>query len=257
MLQYQVDKMNKSIKKRKLPRRCIVIWGTIFCLVFFILIIPILINEAYKVNTGYMTLWGASDVLSFYAVILSGLITIGVLIATIFYNRKETEKQINLARSQVSVPFFIIEKVYQDNSHNEFDELHDKRIWKKEYEISKYKKTSGKIIIVLKNIGEGVAISPKYQNDLQTQIVGTIPKFVQKNDFLEIDYDLYDILMEKVGPDRIFQNFPQFYIYLTLNYQNTLGVNFEQVITLQHTKKANKNAVELVIDSISHQHVDL
>lgn len=40
--------------------------------------IPLLINEMYKVDNGYITLWGATDVLSFYGTILSFLGTVGL-----------------------------------------------------------------------------------------------------------------------------------------------------------------------------------
>lgn len=248
--------MASSTGKRKKGIIFLIILGSILCCLFFVFGIPILINELYKMDAGYMTLWGASDVLSFYSVILSGLITIGVLAATIFYNNRVTEKQINLARSQVNVPFFIIEKVYLNNNQGDFDEFEDGLTWKKDYEISKYKKNCGKIFILLRNIGEGIAITPKYQIDLSVEIVGTIPKFVKKGDTWELTYDLYNVLAAKVGMDKISQDFEQFNTCVKLKYQNTSGIYFRQEITLQHTKKENNNAVELLVNSISHQYVD-
>lgn len=228
---------------------------SILCCLFFIFVIPIAINELYKEGAGYITLWGASDVLSFYAVILSGLITIGVLVATIFYNKRVTEKQINLARAQVNVPFLVIEKVYLDNDQNEYISQ-DGLTWKIDYMISRYRSDLGKIIIKLRNIGEGIAIAPKYQIDLPIEIVGKIPKFIKKDDIWEVTFDLYNILVEKVGLDNMFREFPQFETCIKLTYQNISGVNFRQEMTLQHTRKANENAVELLLNSISHQYID-
>ena len=79
-------------------------------IILFVFGIPIVINEAYK-NGGYITMWNAADVLSFYAVILSGLITVLVLVATIIYTKKDTDKQLNFFMSQVNTPFFVIESV--------------------------------------------------------------------------------------------------------------------------------------------------
>ena len=44
-------------------------------------IVPIIINECYKVNTGYMTLWGAQDILAYFGEILGALgsIFIGII----------------------------------------------------------------------------------------------------------------------------------------------------------------------------------
>lgn len=65
-------------------------------LLFLVLVvgIPIAINEAYKVGEGYITMWGAADVLSFYAVILSGIISISALIVTIYHSKRETDRQL-------------------------------------------------------------------------------------------------------------------------------------------------------------------
>lgn len=53
----------------------------LFIILFLIFIIPIFINEAYKVNKGYITVWGGADVLSFYGDILSfgGTVLLGAL----------------------------------------------------------------------------------------------------------------------------------------------------------------------------------
>lgn len=247
----------KAARKNKL-KIIFVIIGSILCLLLFVFGVPILINELYKVNAGYITLWGAADVLSFYAVILSGLITIAVLAITIYYNRKETERQIHLARSQVNVPFFIIDKVYLDKSQGDFVESQDGFTWAKECEISKHKSKEDrdKIVIVLKNVGEGIAIAPKYHIDLPLEFPDTIPKFVQKNTVFALTYDLYDILLGKLGESNITQDFQSFNTILKLTYQNTLGVIFRQEIAFQHTRVVNRTAVELKINTISHQCLD-
>lgn len=47
--------------------------------------IPVIINELYKIDSDYITLWTAADALAFYSVILSGLFSMGILVITIRY----------------------------------------------------------------------------------------------------------------------------------------------------------------------------
>ena len=44
--------------------------------VIAVVVIPILINEAYKCNNGYGTVWGGSDVLSYYGTMISAIGTV-------------------------------------------------------------------------------------------------------------------------------------------------------------------------------------
>lgn len=43
--------------------------------VFIIIGIPLVINELYKKNSGYITIWSGEDVLSYYGSIIGALIT--------------------------------------------------------------------------------------------------------------------------------------------------------------------------------------
>ena len=105
-------KQNRKVfSKKKQFKIIIIFFVSIFTFVLLTFGIPIIINEVYKSNSGYLTLWDASDVLSFYSVILSGIITIGSLIVTIYFSKKDTEKQIKHSHSQTNVPFFVIESV--------------------------------------------------------------------------------------------------------------------------------------------------
>ena len=60
-------------------------------IVLFTLIIPFLINESYKVGKGYVTMWEASDVLSFYGSYLSffGTLVLGIVAV---YQNKQAQK---------------------------------------------------------------------------------------------------------------------------------------------------------------------
>lgn len=54
--------------------------------------IPILINECYK-HGGYVTMWGAADVLSYYGAILGASIAVGTLVVTIIFNQKQIKRE--------------------------------------------------------------------------------------------------------------------------------------------------------------------
>lgn len=54
--------------------------------------IPILINESYK-HGGYITMWGAADVLSYYGAVLGASIAVGTLAVTILFTRKQIQRE--------------------------------------------------------------------------------------------------------------------------------------------------------------------
>lgn len=59
--------------------------------VFFILGVPFIINECYKSNAGYTTMWEASDVLSYYGNILGAIIAVVAISVPIVFTRKQIQ----------------------------------------------------------------------------------------------------------------------------------------------------------------------
>lgn len=57
--------------------------------IFLVVGIPIIINELYKANKGYITVWYGADVLSYYGTILGAIATIWVLGSTISFTRRQ------------------------------------------------------------------------------------------------------------------------------------------------------------------------
>lgn len=74
--------MNDFIRKHKKIVALIVV------VIMIALLIPFLINESYKVENGYLTMWGAPDVLSFYGSFLSFVGTIVLGVVAIYQNNK-------------------------------------------------------------------------------------------------------------------------------------------------------------------------
>lgn len=66
----------------------LVVLGTVFLVVG----IPIIINECYKANCGYITVWDGSDVLGYYGTILGSVIAVISIIVTIAFTKKQIQR---------------------------------------------------------------------------------------------------------------------------------------------------------------------
>ena len=76
------------MKKKKYVRYMLYVFAAIVS----IIIIPIVINELYKNNSGYVTIWGAADVLNYYGTVLGACIAVGALIVTIVFTKKQIQR---------------------------------------------------------------------------------------------------------------------------------------------------------------------
>ena len=62
-------------------------------IIFLVFGIPIIINECYKVDSGYITMWDASAMLGYYGSILGTSITVITLVATISFTKKQIQRE--------------------------------------------------------------------------------------------------------------------------------------------------------------------
>lgn len=60
--------------------------------VFLIIGIPIIINECYKANCGYITVWDGPDVLGYYGTILGSVIAVISIIVTIAFTKRQIQR---------------------------------------------------------------------------------------------------------------------------------------------------------------------
>lgn len=65
----------------------------VIVLLFFLFGIPIIINESYKVDCGYSTMWDASAVLGYYGTILGMIITVITIVLTISFTKKQIQRE--------------------------------------------------------------------------------------------------------------------------------------------------------------------
>lgn len=61
--------------------------------VFLIVGIPVIINECYKANCCYITVWDGSDVLGYYGTILGSVIAVISIIVTIAFTKKQIQRE--------------------------------------------------------------------------------------------------------------------------------------------------------------------
>ena len=82
--------------------------------------IPFIINESYKSGKGYVTLWNASDMLSFYGSILSFLGSTVLGIVALVQNekiRKFSLKVFDMEHRYEKVPVFTLKNIeFQANT---------------------------------------------------------------------------------------------------------------------------------------------
>ncbi|MCC8195664.1 MAG: hypothetical protein LIO49_02450 [Ruminococcus sp.] len=101
-----MKKEQESAEKQK--KKCCPKWlkivGIIVIAIVLVFGIPILINESYKENCGYVTMWSAADVLAFYGTILAAVIAgVGVYVSIRASNNNYQED----VRSRV-LPFIAV-----------------------------------------------------------------------------------------------------------------------------------------------------
>lgn len=215
--------------------------------------VPFFINELYKIDKGYLTLWDAADVLAYYAEILGGMISIIALYVTIYYTKQDTEKQIKASQAQFNVPFFLINSVSQSNHSIEFPQKRNSLSWHKDLYISDITESQNCISIILKNIGEGLAITPRYEISLLPESQNHTNRYIDKANYLEIKYDLYHVLLTKFGLKLLPQNNETFSANITIYYQNIAGILFSQKIIIDHICTVNNSTISLSINEIGPQ----
>jgi hypothetical protein len=233
-------------------------------LLFAILVflVPIIINELYKVGDGYITIWGASQVLAFYAVILSGIISITTVVVTVYCSKKGTDQQIRFYMSQTQIPFFTIIDVSQKNSKNYF-RCDGQNRWIKEFNIHEAGKIpeDGLIEITVKNIGDGLALTPSYQIDMMASTI--IPNnIVENNEYILFSFDLLRNLNDKYIRYHFVEGFETLSegnaVYLTriyLKYKNMLGIDLQQEILVEIKFDFATRQIILTVNELSPQKV--
>jgi len=83
------------MSRKKLQRPTVGIRWRLFVVLalFMIFGVPVIINECYKANCGYITVWDGADVLGYYGTILGAVIAVLTLVATILFTKKQLQRE--------------------------------------------------------------------------------------------------------------------------------------------------------------------
>lgn len=88
----------------------------LLAVIIFVVVVPIIINECYKANSGYMTIWGAADVLSYYGTLIAAA---GAAIG-VYSSIKYSHRQYREDKRRDVLPYLII-NVLDKKGINPFD----------------------------------------------------------------------------------------------------------------------------------------
>ena len=83
------------MKIKRIAKIFLIILGAIFLIIG----IPIIINECYKANFGYSTVWNGADALGYYGAILGSVIAVATLAVTIIFTKKQIQRD-NLLKTE-------------------------------------------------------------------------------------------------------------------------------------------------------------
>lgn len=110
------------------------------------IVVPVIINECYKPNTGYMTLWGAPDVLAYFGEILGALgsIFIGIIALTQSEQANRISDRLLQLEEKKNTPF-----LYIDTSSSKVDTFNNREI-----DISIYFKNSTDNVINILGVND-------------------------------------------------------------------------------------------------------
>ena len=73
-------------------KKCVRYTIYVITAIILIVVIPIVINELYKTNSGYVTIWDAADVLNYYGTVLGACVAVGALIITIAFTKRQIQR---------------------------------------------------------------------------------------------------------------------------------------------------------------------
>lgn len=245
-------------KKSKPLKVAVCVFLSLVILIITIVFIPVIINEAYKTETGYYTLWEAKDILAFYSVILSGIITFIALYFTIKHSNEIAKSQTLITMSLIKQPFFVIDSVKHQNSpekfiKNQFGHWCKSVKIKNKYELNNVDK--GLVNLEIKNIGDGIALSTKYNISMFAGETSVQDSVIKSDKVFSVMYSLYDNLNDKYVKESLQSSCKlekTFSTYINISYQNTLGMEYIQEIEINLLAKDDGH-IHVSIKQISPQ----
>lgn len=80
-------------KENYMKKKLLFVGILLFVITFFIVGIPLIINESYKSGYGYITVWDGGSVLEYYGSIFGSAIAVATIVITIIFTRKQIKSE--------------------------------------------------------------------------------------------------------------------------------------------------------------------
>ena len=218
------------------------IWIIAILIITVFISIPFIINEAYKADTGYVTLWDASDMLSFYGSTLSFLGSIVLGIVALVQNekiRKFSLKVFDMEHRYEKVPVFTLKNIefqantfFQENYEN-VQMTEKNNVWTTTVLTHDERDPEAELYfnISLKNVGEGLARQIKIQcyDEFGIEMVDRFEPIVKVNEDCSFLYRLPMFVGNRIDGenDRY---------YIDIFYESVYGFKSGQIICVECEK---------------------
>ena len=200
------------------------IWLIAIFIVCMFISIPFIINESYKLGKGYVTLWDASDMLSFYGSTLSFLGSIVLGIVALVQNekiRKFSLKVFDMEHRYEKVPMFTLKKIefqantfFQENYEN-VQIAEKNNVWTTTVITHNESDPEAELYfdISLENVGEGLAKNIEIQcyDELGIEMVDRFEPIVKLNEECKFLYRLPMFVGNRINGENDFYHIDIFY----------------------------------------------
>lgn len=185
-------------------------WVWVLAALILAFVVPCIINELYKREAGYLTLWGADDVLGFYGAFLSFVGTFVLGLAAYSQNEKLNKRQQNNDAANTLTPYFTMDVSADDNKGR-----------KVSFENSHYIIEGRKATISLTNKGLGIAVNveaEKFFGKWRDDIDHKMKETVGIDEAIKMTISLTEKACDEIKTRYII-------------YENILGYKYKQVIS--------------------------
>ena len=218
------------------------IWLIAILIIAIFISMPFMINESYKLGKGYITLWDASDVLSFYGAILSFLGSTVLGVVALVQNekiRKFSLKVFDMEHRYEKAPMFALKNIeFQTDAFFQEDyknvQISEKNnVWTTTVKTHDERDPEAELYfcIFLENVGEGLAKNIKIQcyDELGIEMVDRFEPIIKVNEECKFLYRLPIFVGNRTDGEND-------YYHIEIFYESVYGFKSGQTICVEGEK---------------------
>lgn len=260
-----------SSKEMKAKVRRFYSYSMVISTIVLFISIPLLINESYKQNLGYITVWEGKDLLAFYGSILTFIGTVFLGALTLYQNKTLSLINNDLVKHQYK-PVITISTLVDLSDEKEKDRTYYRIVERNEESILINNGYSSKpidfinAVLSIKNIGLGPSIKNEifwYKlkeveglNTLDEIEKTNINDFYEKISYVDLEYEdngkiknkpwlLYTEFDLGISEDtnrlnlvfKFEENVETLHSIIEIRYENLLGLKYKKLIYLGYKNK--------------------